>query len=189
MDYFQPFYTEIEGLFSQAELKKHLDLYDSYVDELNGRLATCPHSDAFLEGAVRLHETFFAQLTDEFRPLPEGDLFDAMTYAFGSVDAWWDATRSKSLCSRGWVVLAVDKSAELTIESLDSHEEGGGQPWTPLVAIDCYEHAYWTRFGANRAKYVDVLGTYIDWGYVQGQFRKLTEGVSKKRKGKRFPRN
>lgn len=40
----------------------------------------------------------------------------------------------------------------------------------PLVALDTYEHAYFTDYGVNRGQYIDAFFENINWEVVEKQF-------------------
>ena len=38
---------------------------------------------------------------------------------------------------------------------------------TRIVALDCFEHAYWMDFGTGKAAYIDTFFKILDWDAVQ----------------------
>jgi Fe-Mn family superoxide dismutase len=45
---------------------------------------------------------------------------------------------------------------------------------TPLVALDTYEHAYFSDYGVNRGQYIDAFFENMKWEVVEKRFTALT---------------
>jgi superoxide dismutase, Fe-Mn family len=122
-------------------------------------------------GSLILHERFFYNLGGERKPAAE--IKTAIDQAFGSVDIW-DAEFRKTALSlsggSGWVVLAYN----LHLGGLTNywswdhmHNLAAGYP---LLVLDMYEHAYQMDYGAQAAKYLDVVMQNINWEEVNRRY-------------------
>ena len=57
----------------------------------------------------------------------------------------------------------------------DVHNQGGMVGSLPLVAVDTFEHAYYHKFGPDRAAYLNALVDNIDWKKVEERFNKFNK--------------
>jgi Fe-Mn family superoxide dismutase len=124
-----------------------------------------------------LHELYFASLGGDGRAVPES-MASAIARDFGSVDRWrqeFIALANAMAASPGWVLLTwVSRDGRLINQSVSDGSQGiaGG---IPLLAIDMYEHAYQSDFGANAAAYVAAFMRNIDWTAVLGRYEDAIE--------------
>jgi Fe-Mn family superoxide dismutase len=122
-----------------------------------------------------LHEIFFASLGEE--STPDGELKDALTRDFGSLDRWWaefSAMGKAQGGGSGWVLLTWSpRDRKLVNQWAMDHSTtlAGGQP---ILALDMYEHSYHIDYGARAAAYVDAFMAAINWPSVASAFSKLT---------------
>jgi len=56
---------------------------------------------------------------------------------------------------------------------VDEHQYGAIWGGVPLVALDVFEHAYYHKDGAARAKYIDNFLAGLHWGRIDTRFKKL----------------
>ena len=114
-----------------------------------------------------LHELFFASLGDE--SAPEGELRDALTRDFVSVDRWraeFSAMGKAQGGGSGWVLLTWSpRDRKLVNQWAMDHTTtlAGG---CPILALDMYEHSYHIDYGAKAAAYVDAFMAAINWPNV-----------------------
>src|SRR5205809_2560758 len=105
-----------------------------------------------------LHELFFASLGEE--SAPAGQLRDALTRDFGSVDRWqaeFSAMGKAQGGGSGWVLLTWSLRDRKLVNqwAMDHTTTLAGA--TPILALDMYEHSYHMDYGARAAAYVDVF--------------------------------
>ena len=43
---------------------------------------------------------------------------------------------------------------------------------TPVLALDLWEHSYWTDHGESTTTYLDTFWTVVDWAKVSDNFEK-----------------
>ena len=118
-----------------------------------------------------LHELFFASLGEE--SAPEGQLRDALTRDFGSIERWdaeFSAMGKAQGGGSGWVLLTWSpRDRKLVNQWAMDHTTtpAGGQP---ILALDMYEHSYHMDYGARAAAYVDAFMTAINWPTVASAY-------------------
>ena len=118
-----------------------------------------------------LHELFFASLGDE--SAPEGELRDALTRDFGSLDRWqaeFSAMGKAQGGGSGWVLLTWSpRDGKLVNQWAPDHTHtlAGGQA---ILALDMYEHSYHMDYGAKAAVYVDAFMQAINWTNVRRSY-------------------
>jgi len=121
-----------------------------------------------------LHEIFFASLGEE--SAPEGELKDALTRDFGSLDRWRVEFSSMGKAQgggSGWVLLTWSpRDGKLVNQWAMDHTTtlAGGQP---ILALDMYEHSYHIDYGAQAAAYVDAFMAAINWPNVAAGYARL----------------
>jgi Fe-Mn family superoxide dismutase len=121
-----------------------------------------------------LHELFFASLGEE--SAPDGELKDALTHDFGSVDRWWVEFAAMGKAQgggSGWVLLTWSpRDRKLVNQWAMDHSTtlAGAQP---ILALDMYEHSYHIDYGAQAAAYVDAFMAAINWPNVAVAYTRL----------------
>jgi Fe-Mn family superoxide dismutase len=121
-----------------------------------------------------LHELFFDSLGDE--SAPEGELRDALTGDFGSLDRWrteFSAMGKAQGGGSGWVLLTWSpRDRKLLNQWAMDHTTtlAGG---CPILALDMYEHSYHIDYGAKAAAYVDAFMAAISWPNVGREYAAL----------------
>lgn len=123
------------------------------------------------DGAI-LHEIYFDCLggTGE---VPDNAFTAKVKEDFGSWEAFVEDATATAMAARGWVVTAYDPSDGKVRNFLcDVHNHGGVWGTVPLWTIDCYEHAYFIDYGADRKAYVAAVFENVDWDAVNARFEK-----------------
>ncbi|MEA2907054.1 MAG: superoxide dismutase, Fe-Mn family [Alphaproteobacteria bacterium] len=111
-----------------------------------------------------LHEVYFDSLGGG--GAPRGDLAEAITRDFGSVDRWkteFSAMGKAQGGGSGWVILSYSpRDKRLVNQWAADHTTtlAGGRP---VLVLDMYEHAYHMDYGAAAARYVDAFMEAIRW--------------------------
>jgi Fe-Mn family superoxide dismutase len=182
-------FDELRGVVSPRALAEHYKLYEGYVETLarvDESLQACPRPDRHLAdhpyraikeaetyaiGGVLLHEMYFGNLSAN-PGAPPAQIIQAITTKWGSPSAWWTEMRAAALTARGWVLLGmceIDPN-DMRIFMLDSHNVGAMAGYSPLCAIDVFEHAYWMDHGANRTAYLDGLPRFLKWSEINRRY-------------------
>lgn len=178
-------YQHLLGLpgFSDTMLTNHFTLYEGYVKNSNllmEKLGTLPAgTPEYSElkrrlgwefDGMRLHELYFGNMAKETSDLSEtSPLGQKIVATWGSVTAWKESFAKLGLMRGiGWVMLVKDNvSGELFHTWIGDHHEGHILDTTPLLVMDCWEHAYITDYGIKRADYIEAFTKVIDWTVVE----------------------
>lgn len=183
-------FTELRGI-SKTNIDNHYGkLYQGYVkkwQEIQEKLAVVDMTTAnatfselralkveesFTSNAIVLHEAYFDVLGGSGEV--SGDIVGALAQEFGSYEKWLAEFKALSMCSRGWAVLAYDfNDGKLKNCLLDAHNMYGLMGTAPVVAIDMYEHAYFTDFGTDKKAYIETYLQNMNWEVVDKKFKAM----------------
>jgi Fe-Mn family superoxide dismutase len=121
-----------------------------------------------------LHEVYWDTMGGDGKYVDSDDIIKKIESDFGSVQAWKDDFIATGKAGRGWVVLVVDTLTDGKLRNVlfDVHNQGGLVGSMPLIAADIFEHAYYHKFGPDRASYLNAFVGNIDWSKVEGKFKK-----------------
>lgn len=121
------------------------------------------------------HELFWSILSPQGGS-PDGDLAEAITAQFGSMDEFKKqfeqagATRFGS----GWAWLSVDDKGKLFISSTANQDnplmDVVSERGTPILGIDVWEHAYYLRYQNKRASYMTAFWDVVNWKEVANRY-------------------
>ncbi|MGH2349094.1 MAG: superoxide dismutase [bacterium] len=183
---FPAFDMELAGI-SKKTMEEHYKLYQGYVNKANeiheklGALDRDPakanptYSDirelkvelTRAVGGVKNHELYF-NLIGGKGGAPSGKLADLIVRDFGSVEDWQKDLKATGIAARGWAWTAYDWSSERLFNYIGD-EQNTFPIWDAslLVALDCFEHAYWADFYTGKAAYIDTFFKLLDWKTVE----------------------
>lgn len=184
--------AELEPLVSAETLLLHHDKHHAaYVaganaaaDELrrinNGSLgpehAACATQKlAFHLGGHILHTLYWHNMIGVPPCLPQGTFGEALVQSFGSFDSFCRlfATVAESVQGSGWAVLGVDPvSRRLMVCGICRHQDVMVPGFTPLLACDVWEHAYYLTWHNNRKGYIDAFMRHVNWQNVAEIFER-----------------
>lgn len=177
--------------FSDKQLDAHLFLYGGYVAKLNEieeKLRSADRSKAnysfneFSElkrrEAVAFNGTYLHQLYFENLAAQGGEPSDAfkaaVTAAFGSWDAYVADLKGSAASTPGWV-LTTRNRVDGAIHNYIMYEHHIGLPAHQdiLLALDCWEHAFFIDFGVKKADYLAAFLKNVKWTEVNARFAAL----------------
>ncbi|MFO0931537.1 MAG: Fe-Mn family superoxide dismutase [Planctomycetota bacterium] len=177
--------------FSDKQLDAHLFLYGGYVTKLNEieeKLKAADRSKAnysfneFSElkrrEAVAFNGTYLHQLYFENLAAKGGEPSDAfkaaVTAAFGSWDAYVADLKGSAASTPGWV-LTTRNRVDGAIHNYIMYEHHIGLPAHQdiLLALDCWEHAFFIDFGVKKADYLAAFLKNVKWTEVNARFAAL----------------
>jgi superoxide dismutase, Fe-Mn family len=186
-----PFQSSLQGISDKTMTIHHDKLYAGYVAKKNeiqdklqtlvqgGDMASANQSYSELRGlkdgetfavnGVYLHEWYFEALGGNGEPL--GDLVEALTQTYGSLDQFQAYFSACGMAARGWVVLAWDTHDKaLRVYIGDAHNQGGVWGALPILVLDVYEHAYFIDYGSDRKAYIADFWKNLDWNKVNALY-------------------
>lgn len=192
-------YDALEPYFDARTMElHHTRHHGGYVDQLNAALSASSRSadeqpvDKLLwnigqvpeetRNAVRNyggghsnHSLFWTILSAEGGGKPSGRLGEALAEEFGSFTAFRDrfsAVATAHLGS-GWAWLVRVRN-RFVIYSLPNEDSPLTAEETPILGLDLWEHAYYLRYPAARADYVDAFWHVVNWDEVGRRFEEAT---------------
>jgi len=188
-----------ETLFSMKGISKktvedHLKLYTGYVNkynEITDKLTTLSDEDyakanqvysvlrslktelSFAWGGVINHEIYFSHLGGN-GGTTSGKLLQQIEKDFGSFERYKMDMKASALSARGWVWTVWNMKEQKLLNHIgDSQNTYALWGAEPLIALDTYEHAYFSDFGVNRGAYVDSFFENVNWDFVEDTFEKI----------------
>ncbi len=182
---FRSFEVELSGI-SKKTMEEHYKLYQGYVTKANeildrlasGQVDLSKANPTYSElrelkvelsralGGVKNHEIYFEHLGGKGGK-PSGKLLTMIEKTFGSFETWQADLKATGIAARGWAWLAYDWDAG-SVFNFIGDEQNTYPIWngTPLVALDCFEHAYFIDYGTGKASYIDTFFKNLDWDAV-----------------------
>lgn len=171
-------------------LKMHFKLYQGYVENANAvqsklkeleeqghaktpEFAALKRILGWEYDGVLLHEYYFENLVKSKELNAADPLYAAMQKSFGSYEGWLaDFKATGSMRGIGWVVTYLEpRTGSLINAWINEHDVGHLAGAKPLLVMDVFEHAYITQFGLDRAKYIEVFLSNINWEVVSRRFK------------------
>ena len=178
--------AECHGFLSEDQLRAHFELYHGYVKKLNeieALLTTTSREGANYGFAVYselrrrepvayngtfLHELYFGNLGPPKAKVPAA-FRQAEEKAFGSWDHAMADLKAMTQSTHGWVLVTRDLGSERLRHNLVHSEHDGGlfANQAVLLAIDCWEHAYFLDYSLRKSDYVEGVLSHLNWAVVQ----------------------
>ncbi len=168
--------------FNSSLLEMHFKLYAGYVKNTNDLMSSLDalsqdgKSGSYEYGALkrrlgwefdgmRLHELYFENLGGNGKPNASSPLYKALVAQFGSYENWKkDFIATGMMRGIDWAILYFDpQMGKLVNVWINEHDVGHLATGSPILIMDVFEHAYMPQFGLDRAKYIDVLFTNLNW--------------------------
>jgi len=118
------------------------------------------------------HALFWRVIAPGGERKPGGALEEALTKAFGSVDAF-QAQFSDAAAKRfgsGWAWLSV-KDGALQVHSTPNQDSPLMEGATPVLGLDVWEHAYYLKYQNRRGDYVQAFWNIVNWTQVGENYR------------------
>ncbi|NWF33410.1 superoxide dismutase [Stenotrophomonas sp. SAM-B] len=183
--------------YDRAALQPHLsaetlDLHHgrhlrAYLEAVNARIDGTELAELPLEDIVRQsqgslfdaaaqawnHQFYFQCLHPRAGGDPQGRLGERVTRYFGDAKRLREAfdRAALGLFGSGWVWLVQHPNGALAIQVT----RNAGTPLTgestPLLACDVWEHAYYTDYQNERARYLEAFWKLVNWDFVTAQLR------------------
>ncbi len=159
----------------------------AYVDAVNAGILGTEWEDASLEEIVRQaqgklfdaaaqawnHGFYWQCLRPRGGGEPQGRLGELVKRQFGDVQRLREEFNRTALglFGSGWVWLVQHPGGQLGIQAT----RNAGTPLTgestPLLCCDAWEHAYYTDYQNDRARYLDAFWQMVNWEFAESQLR------------------
>ena len=116
-----------------------------------------------------MHELFWNIMhapTNAYAPIPSLEV--AIEKSFGTYEAMQKqfSAAAKSVEGSGWAVMYTTPSKELVIMGIEKHNLNHLPGFTPILALDVWEHAYYLDYKNDRGAYVDKWWSIVNWEAV-----------------------
>lgn len=187
----------VEG-FSDAMFRNHFTLYQGYVNNTNkimntlrdyvrqGKQETAEFSElkrrfGWEFNGMRLHELYFGNLKKKAAPFPRNsELGLKIANDFGSYEYWEKEFKGiGTMRGNGWAVLCLDPAGDTLLNVwINEHDQGLIAGSFIILAMDCFEHAYFQDYGIKRADYITNFFRSLDWDEVQNRYHQVVLEVA-----------
>jgi Fe-Mn family superoxide dismutase len=180
----------LEG-FSDKQLDAHFGLYNGYVAKLNEieeKLKTADRSKANYSYAeyselkrrectafngTYLHQLYFENLSGKGGEASDA-LKRAVTASFGSWDAYLADLKGSAGSTPGWVLTTRSRvDGMLHNYVMFEHHVGFPVHQDVVLALDCWEHAFFIDYGAKKADYLGAFLKNVHWNEVNRRFDRV----------------
>ena len=155
----------------------NLDLSKKSIDELLKDLDTLPDdirdSVRNFGGGYYNHNIFWESLTSDLNKRQISDDFkNVINNNFESLDNLLSLLKDGGLkvFGSGWVWLVKNKDNKLKIIKTSNQDSPISEGLKPLLTIDVWEHAYYLKYKADRALYLDSVLKIINWQEVEKKY-------------------
>lgn len=112
---------------------------------------------------------------------PSGKLADAITRDFGSVENFFRQFTGAAVGveASGWALLSYEPIAgRLIVIQVEKQQNLTFQGSIPLLGCDVWEHAYFLKYKAKRADYVEAWKKVINWDDVAQRYEEALTATS-----------
>ncbi|MEX1010706.1 MAG: superoxide dismutase [Balneolaceae bacterium] len=125
-------------------------------------------------GGYANHSLFWTILSPKGGGKPEGELADAISKTFGSVDAFKEKFNAAATgqFGSGWGWLCVDSKGNLKVLSTPNQDSPYMNGLTPILGLDVWEHAYYLNYQNRRPDYVEAFWNVVNWSQVAENYKK-----------------
>lgn len=125
-------------------------------------------------GGVLNHELYFKILGGT--GIPSGEILEKIKEDFGSFEEFQKELieKSKKVVGSGYTFVVL-KNDKLEIMLLSNQETPYSYGYTPIIALDLWEHAYYLDYLNNRNTYVENILKIIDYNKVNEIYKKAKE--------------
>jgi len=146
------------------------------MDELVNHIDIFPIADRgdilYNLGGVLNHELYFKNMNPYQKNVPIGKLKDKINEQYNSYSEFKNIFIEKAmkLVGSGYTFLVVDDKDNLNIVSFPNQETPYSYGYTPIMALDLWEHAYYLKHNINKRKYIDSFFEIVDFPYINSLY-------------------
>jgi len=133
---------------------------------------------AFFGSGHALHTLFWNNMKPDGGGKPDSpELAAAIDRDFGSLENFFRqfTAAATGVEGSGWALLSYEPiSGRLIVLQVEKQQDLTFQGATPLLGCDVWEHAYFLKYKAARAEYVEAWKNTINWEDVAKRFARAT---------------
>jgi Fe-Mn family superoxide dismutase len=117
------------------------------------------------------HSLFWESMGPDGGGEPSGELADAISSKFGSLDEFKSQFEANGVAQfgSGWTWLVLD-GGELALAKTPNQDSPLLDGQTPLLGNDVWEHAYYLKYQNKRPDYLKAWWNVVDWGKVAERY-------------------
>ncbi len=190
-------YKDLEPYMSEQQLTiHHQKHHQAYVTGANNILqkldkARKENTDLDIKSTLKelsfnigghvLHSLFWGNLAPVGKGSggkPDGAFGEALDKEFGSFERFKKefSLAATSVEGSGWAALTYcRKTKRPIIMQIEKHNMNVFPMFRILMVIDVFEHAYYIDYKNDRAKFVEVFWSIVNWNEVGKRFKEATE--------------
>uniref|UniRef100_A0A4Y8PPE6 Superoxide dismutase n=2 Tax=Paenibacillus athensensis TaxID=1967502 RepID=A0A4Y8PPE6_9BACL len=180
-------YDALEPFLDEATLRLHHDvLHRSVVEALNHALHQLAEAQRTSSMALilqrerecaaysaehALHSLLWHTLRPGRASLSGGPLAQELGRTFGGFEQFQQqfTARVNQLKNGGWALL-IWNAHRRRLEIVHTAQLSPDWGAVPLLPLDLSEHAYYLKYGPDRAPYIEAWWRFVDWPYVSRRF-------------------
>lgn len=130
-------------------------------------------------GGVFNHELYWHNFQEYSCSIPEPvcKLAQAIDSCFGSFSNFLAQFTDAAikLSAPGWVWLVVEnRTGKLSIETTTEHASPLSKRFSPILALDLWEHAYYDQYQSDKACYIENWWHLLDWYSIDKLYEQAT---------------
>jgi superoxide dismutase, Fe-Mn family len=189
-------YAALEPHVDEQTMRVHHDKHhQAYVDNANKALEGSDWADRPVEEVLRSldslpedirtavrnnagghanHSFFWEIMSPAGGGEPDGELANAVSAAFGSIDSLKEQVNDAGVkrFGSGWTWLVAD-GGSLEVTSTPNQDTPLSEGKTPLLGIDVWEHAYYLRYQNRRPDYLAAWWNVVNWAEVARRYESV----------------
>ena len=167
-----------------SALEKHPEIADTPLEDLLANLDSVPEDirDAVRNnGGGHFNHSLFWTVMSPLRVggggEPGNDIGKAIEDKFEEFDKFKEefATAATGQFGSGWAWLVLNNSKELEIYSTPNQDNPIMKGDVPLLGLDMWEHAFYLKWGPQKAEYIKAWWNTVNWEQVGMNYSKSLE--------------
>jgi Fe-Mn family superoxide dismutase len=155
-------------------LKAYIDSHEQYQDQTLEELIVNNKGGILLDDTIfyvavllHNHNYYWQSLKPKAGGVPKGAVGKMVNASYGTYAAFRKAFVDEAMrLGAGWVWVVLD-GEKIKVYRTDYHDSPLVSGYTPLLAVDVWEHAYYLDYQDERQKYVEaVLDKLLNWDFA-----------------------
>ena len=124
------------------------------------------------------HSLFWRCLSQPDTVARSSRMKSALEADFGSYETFVSRFQEAAMkqFGSGWAWLIVERSGRLQVRNSPNQDCPLMEGQTPILGLDCWEHAYYLKYQNRRAEYVEAFWRLVNWEEVE---RRMDEARSR----------
>ena len=192
-------YSSINNFISKYALDVHLDIYRNNLNKLNILLKESNYNYNYsmidlidninifnlnIRGEILYylssilnHNLFFYSISTNKYTEPYSLLKKDINKYFINYDNFKKEfkTTALNLKGSGYTFLVIDDKGDLKIINTSNEDSPYYYGYTPIIALDLWEHSYFIDYNNDKSTYIDNFFKVIDFNKINNYYEKLVE--------------